>query len=170
MFQKNRDVIERKKEDIVLFFEVAPLDNADVFYSSQMAKATVSSLVDAIGQVSASLNKEIKLELKPKRNYSKRNNADYINLLKALKRLGKLVILDSNLNLYDVISRAKLVVAVPYSSPALIARELGVNSIFFAQDFETFKLSEEHDGIEVVVQIERLKEILVDTFCSNSSH
>jgi polysaccharide biosynthesis PFTS motif protein len=148
----------------ILFFEVAPLDHQDVFYSSAMSISTLLTLVSVVKKVSSKLTKPVTLSVKPKRRYSKRQNADYVETVYELESNGDISILDPNLNLYETISNAKLVIAPPYSSPAVIALEMGVKSIYFAQNYDPFDLLSIDDGIEIVVDADRLEAVIESIF------
>ena len=144
----------------IIFFEVAPLDHQDVFYSSAMSISTLLTLVSVVKKVSAKLTKPVALSVKPKRGYSKRQNIDYVQTVTELESCGEIILLDPHLNLYKTISNAKLVIAPPYSSPAVIALEMGVKSIYFAQNYYPYELLSIDDGIEIVVDAHRLEEVI----------
>ena len=60
-----------------------------------------------------------------------------------------LEILDYNENLYDLIQNAKVVVGYPFTSPVLIAKELGVFSAFYSSSVLLQK-SNLHNGIRFI--------------------
>ena len=63
--------------------------------------------------------------------------------------IGAIEILDYNENLYDLIQNAKVVVGYPFTSPVLIAKELGVFSAFYSSSVLLQK-SNLHNGIRFI--------------------
>ena len=89
--------------------------------------------------------------LKPKREYTKHHCSEYVSKLQTMK----LDLIDPKVDLYQCIENANFVVCVPYTSPAIIAQELGIPVCYFSTATE-FDLLESLDGIPVHKSIEAL--------------
>jgi hypothetical protein len=64
--------------------------------------------------------------------------------------------LPASANLYQTISQSDLVLAIPFTSPALLGKELGVNSFFVSTGIEGWDVPKFSDGIPILFQFERL--------------
>ena len=67
--------------------------------------------------------------------------------MKSQSDAGKLRILNSNSNLYDIIINSDLVLGVPYTSSVQIANMIGIRSAFVAIDSDEWDLMLELDGV-----------------------
>jgi polysaccharide biosynthesis PFTS motif protein len=72
-----------------------------------------------------------KVYLKHKRKVSKNHSMQYLNYINEKIAAKEITLVDSNQNLYDLISNSKLVIGFPFTSPVIIGRELGRPSIFY---------------------------------------
>ena len=59
-------------------------------------------------------------------------------------------------NLYQVVSESDFVLAIPFSSPAVLAKELGVRSAFIATGIVSWDIPVESNEISVEFQIDSL--------------
>jgi polysaccharide biosynthesis PFTS motif protein len=56
----------------------------------------------------------------------------YIDMLHNLYNSGIITKIDHREDIYDLVRNAKVVIAYPFTSPALIAKELGVDCAFYS--------------------------------------
>jgi hypothetical protein len=77
-----------------------------------------------------------------------------------LNNIHELEILPQKSNLYDVIYNSDLVIAVPFSSPAVIAEELGVKSAFVCLSPENYNLINGYAGIPLITTNRQLIDFL----------
>ena len=95
------------------------------------------------------------ITLKPKRVYLKHHSPIYVNRIKALNKSGYINSENVNVNLLDLISQAKIVVSLPFTTASLIAHRLGVPSCFYNPDLN-YDFGKFVDGIEVIDSKENL--------------
>jgi polysaccharide biosynthesis PFTS motif protein len=66
---------------------------------------------------------------------------------------------DPNANLYELISRSKCVIGIPYTSAVLVALELNIPCYYFFNS-TTIELPEYFNGIQVLKSTEELIHVL----------
>jgi hypothetical protein len=108
----------------LLYFDVTPLPRNDLFCSEAMLIKNLLALSEILKRVENISGRSLNSFLKPKRAHSKIHSKKYLDLRKQISNEGTLRTLDYDLNLYNLISGTRLVLAVPYTSPAFIALEL----------------------------------------------
>ncbi len=136
----------------ILVFDVTPKVNAsrDSFYSDTQMKQFISDIVWTINRKYP----EAVIKLKPKREYSSGDSSVYQDFLKSQN--SNINILRWNTNIINEIRKSDLVICIPFSSPALISKYLGVPTLFYSPSLE-FNLEEKHEGISVVEGIDQLQ-------------
>lgn len=139
-----------KKSNRILFFDVTPMEDAEGFYNEKMSLDTVNSLVNVIGTIKEKHDIVIELLVKPKRKHSSIFSKTYISRLKMLEHQNYIKLLDPYLNLYKEISKAEIIVCTPFTSPAIIARELNVPVCFFTKASDDWNLPKIDNGFEVI--------------------
>ncbi|EMI64598.1 polysaccharide biosynthesis PFTS motif protein [Leptospira noguchii] len=82
-----------------------------------------------IYNVSRDLN--LKIILKRKRIVGKLAHPKYRNFISQLEREQHFISIDPNVSAYQLIQKSKIVISMPFTSTALIARELGKVSIYY---------------------------------------
>jgi polysaccharide biosynthesis PFTS motif protein len=129
----------------VLVFDVTPkkLATQNNFYSSSNMQQFLTDLVEIVNDLAPSTL----LTLKPKRKYNSADDYSYIRLLKSLH--SKLKILAPTQDLVLLIREADLVICVPFTSPALLAKLMGKQVFYYSPSLE-FNLPLEYEGIRVV--------------------
>ena len=92
------------------------------------------NFISEIVQVNNALkvNSFIKVGLKPKREVGDMHSEKYIDMLHNLYNSGIITKIDHREDIYDLVRNAKVVIAYPFTSPALIAKELGVDCAFYS--------------------------------------
>ena len=139
-----------KKSNQILFFDITPLEDAEGFYNEKMSLDTVNSLVNVIGTIKEKYDIVIELLVKPKRKYSSIFSKAYTSRIKMLEHHNYIKLLDPNSNLYKEISKAEIIVCPPFTSPAIIARELNVPVCFFTKASNDWNLPKIENGFEVI--------------------
>lgn len=121
-------------------FDVTPLDpqwaqrNALAFsyYSLEVERAFLYDSLAACRSLEEKTGRPTHLILKPKRGYTPHHDSSYIDLVGGLARQGKIVLAgDEGRDLFGFISGLDLVIVAPFSSPAHIARSLGVPALYY---------------------------------------
>lgn len=148
-----RSLIPRR----VAFFDVTPLTDGLGIYTEESCIATLSSIISVTRDISLDESVPIELCLKPKREYSQFHSKKYIGYLQEQQETGSIKLLDSRSNIYEEVDRASVVISVPYSSPSVVAVELGVPTIFFFQTKDTWDFRSHFSSIPVVLSTEVLR-------------
>ena len=143
---------------VITYFDVTPLapsydyivGTQDNFYSERNALRDL----EAIEKLSANLNgafaNKVQVRIKPKRAYSQMHSKKYITKIMEHSRQHQIEILSPYANLYEIISQSDLVIATPWTSPAVLAKELATNSVFFTIRAAEWDLPAEYEGIRVI--------------------
>lgn len=150
----------------ILFFDVTPLENANTFYTYTTCVNTMNDLLQVVCELESALGKTVEIHIKPKRKYSKFHSERYVNFLSKLAKEGKIGIVNTNENLYEIISKAKYVIGVPFTSPVIVAKELGVPCVFYTGDFGEGDIGSLENGVLVITGRDDLrKEINSNANC-----
>jgi polysaccharide biosynthesis PFTS motif protein len=147
--------INRSQTKKLLIFDVTPKKNAgeDSIYSEKEMTQFVS---DIAGTTTAVYSNAL-IKLKPKRKYTSDDSIAYCDFLEANSSSIQILKWDSDIG--NEISKSDLVICVPYSSPALIAKHLGIPTIFYTPSLD-FKLDPIHEDILVVQGSTELRRFL----------
>ena len=120
----------------ILIFDVTPASNPNIHQGSIFNREDLKKFLIEITNASKELEDKYKIKLsvslKPKRRYLATHDRDYLNFLKDLELAGRLNILRSDENLYDVINLSRIVIGYPFVGPVIIGREQGVNSFYYS--------------------------------------
>jgi hypothetical protein len=152
----------------ILIFDITPADSSteEDFVNPIRAVNTIRDIINVTDDLKSYSNIPIEISIKPKRKYSKSHSNMYLKHLKNLVSRKKIVLLNHSLNLYEVVSEADLVICFPWTSPALIARELGVNVIYYVSDVKKeWNLSQNRD-IECIRSEQDLKVFIKKDYLS----
>jgi polysaccharide biosynthesis PFTS motif protein len=141
----------------LLYFDVTPLPRNDLFCSEAMLIKNLLALSEILKRVENISGRSLNSFLKPKRAHSKIHSKKYLDLRKQISNEGTLRTLDYDLNLYNLISGTRLVLAVPYTSPAFIALELKIPVAYLCVDVRDYKIEQEYEGIPVLRSREELE-------------
>lgn len=151
-------VIEKKDTEkfVITYFDVTPLEGSVDFYSEKNTTEVLNNVLRLIDLLEVKYPGRTIVRVKPKRKYSKYHSRKYISLLRTSAMQNKTRCLPASANLYQTISQSDLVLAIPFTSPALLGKELGVNSYFVSIGIEGWDVPKFSDGIPVLFQFERL--------------
>jgi len=154
---KNKSI--QKKYDVTIF-GVTPLEvNAESGYYS------VKNCLKFLHDIRLVLNKlkEVKaintIALKPKRKYHRSHSRQYLTYLKVWEKTEELIICNPESNLFELISESRVILAIPFSSPALIAKHLGIPCCYFNPD-KNYIFGNRFEGIEVLNSKPKLLDFL----------
>jgi polysaccharide biosynthesis PFTS motif protein len=159
---KRREVeIHPLPKNSILIFDVTPFDGlgTEVLYSKRIVTDFVEDIIFALNSCVTTNN----VYLKPKRNYTQKPVKDiapsksYLEFINQLHQSKKLQILESSLNLYEIIDGALLVIGIPFTSPVILAKEMKVESIYYIPDSaQDWIIGSIEDGIKVIQGREEL--------------
>ena len=133
----------------ILLFDITPpnsLPKNNIFNENNLCNF-LSEILQVTRQLK--VHSDLRIGLKPKRKPQYIHSKKYIDLVNNYNEIGAIEILDYNENLYDLIQNAKVVVGYPFTSPVLIAKELGVFSAFYSSSVLLQK-SNLHNGIRFI--------------------
>jgi polysaccharide biosynthesis PFTS motif protein len=155
MFYNGEEIASKPEGFTIQIFDVTPsrlpISQAS-FYSEPLMINFLENIISIQRDFYNNSLEPLTWKLKPKRRYHKTHSARYISQLSKMN----VELLDSGDNLYEITGSSNFVICVPYTSPALIAKELGVPVCYFstASDFELLDFIDE---IPVHKSVESLK-------------
>jgi polysaccharide biosynthesis PFTS motif protein len=160
VFQYPKSAQKKSKTYVITYFDVTPFQNFGGFYSEN----NTTSVLNLIIRLSEVLNEkypgQVLLLLKPKRKYRKSHSISYVSLVKKSVRNQKIGFIPPSANLYESIWSSDLVLAIPFTSPAVLAKELNVRSFFIWTGIGNWDIAATSDGVPVISSFEELlKEI-----------
>jgi polysaccharide biosynthesis PFTS motif protein len=127
----------KKKYDIVIF-DLTPKNNEsmyeDTLYTFPVAKKFIEDIIESVKLVTQKIDKDISIYLKHKRAFHKTHSLQYITYVGELAKNGQLSRLPLNVDLYEIIAASKMIICFPFTSSAIIARELKVPSIYYSSN------------------------------------
>jgi polysaccharide biosynthesis PFTS motif protein len=127
----------KKKYDIVIF-DLTPKNNEsmyeDTLYTFPVAKKFIEDIIESAKLVTQKIDKDISIYLKHKRAFHKTHSLQYITYVGELAKNGQLSRLPLNVDLYEIIAASKMIICFPFTSSAIIARELKVPSIYYSSN------------------------------------
>jgi polysaccharide biosynthesis PFTS motif protein len=145
----------------ITFFDVTPYKQSDNFYTEEMSIDNLLGLVRIKKELELLSAKEIKLQVKPKKSYSSLHSDKYIETLDMLSKSGDLELLSEVSNLYEVVNSSSLILGTPFTSPVLIASELGVPAAFICLAPGDFILTDRELPMSIILDanglIEKIK-------------
>lgn len=140
LFYPNKKNIKKLETNIikVVIFDVTP---KNIFHESNFGHESqalqfLEDIIAVVKKIKLQSGKVFKLEIKIKRPLTREHSKKYVKYLKILERKKVVRLLKSTANLYDVVGGADLVICIPWTSPGLIAVELGVPCIYYVPDSE----------------------------------
>jgi polysaccharide biosynthesis PFTS motif protein len=145
----------------VTVFDVTPMINSSSgsYYSD---KNCMKFINDILKVCSSELNlaKVRTVALKPKRKYMKLHSKPYVNFVRNLSHKNHLTLIDPNFDIFELVKSSKSVVVIPFSTPALIAKRLGVKSCYYNPD-SRYRLKKIIDGVRVLSTLEELEQFCI---------
>ena len=143
MFYTPKNTIQAQLNEFrILILDVTPLSNlpTDSIYNYKYAIEFLEDIILA-GEYLKSKFLKVELVLKPKRSYSNIHHSLYKKHLENLEKSNVIKSLPFSNNIYTETSRSKIVISPPYSSGALIAKEMNVKTCYYvpsitARNFE----------------------------------
>jgi polysaccharide biosynthesis PFTS motif protein len=154
MFYPKKSKVTTNHKFTITVFDVTPTE-LPIYQASIYSVGSTLHFLEDIEMVQNLLrdssSQGITWMLKSKRHYSKNHSPQYINRLQSMN----LSSIDPKMDLYQCIGNSNFVVCVPYTSPAIIAQELGIPVCYFSSSTD-FDLLESLDGILVHKSVESL--------------
>jgi polysaccharide biosynthesis PFTS motif protein len=154
MFYPNYVDMKAAKEIDYLVFDVTPYSTSSEldFYSTNTCTTFIESLREIFNQHPT---KDLRVSIKQKRELNTRHSPEYRDLLKSLNWK----IEPANANIYSLISSAKCVIGIPFTSAVLVASELNVPCFYFVNS-DKFDLPDNFNGVPVVKTLNSMKKVI----------
>jgi polysaccharide biosynthesis PFTS motif protein len=133
MFYKPSHITQAQLYDFkILILDVTPFSNLpkDSIYNYEYAIEFLKDVIVA-GEYLRGKSLQVDLVLKPKRSYSTKHHLLYRNYIKSLEKSGIIKCLPFSSDIYKATSESKIVISPPYSSGALIAKEMNVKACYY---------------------------------------
>jgi hypothetical protein len=135
----------------VAYFDITPFENPDTYYTIERMCTNLSKLIEVVRQMNLESQIEINLLLKPKRKTSKSHSRRYIEMVELFEKEGNLQVVRPEINLYGFISKVDCVIGVPFTSPVVVGRELGVASGYIDFYKDDYLIPEIQNGFPVIL-------------------
>jgi len=132
-FSSSMQDFEDIPENIVSVFDVQPMRSS--FYCSlgldieYYIPSVANRFLEDIYMLLS--NSHLKMALKRKRDVGKISHPHYRNIIKKLETLPNFVEVDPDVAAQELIKKSKAIISMPYTSTALIGRELGKPSVYY---------------------------------------
>jgi polysaccharide biosynthesis PFTS motif protein len=156
LFQEKILVSGSSSKFILTYFDVTPFNESSGLYSERNTIAVLDNLMSLTSSLDEIYPGKFRLRIKPKRKYSKVHSKTYISKIHEFSKNRCVELISPVSNLYQVVSASDFVLAIPFSSPAVLAKELGVRSAFIATGIVGWDIPLESNEISVEFQIDSL--------------
>lgn len=134
---------------VVTYFDVTPFSASSGFYSEKNTIAVLENVAFFASQMNRKYPGVFELRIKPKRKYSKRHSKIYISKIKEISNHLPISMIPASANLYKTVSESDYVLSIPFSSPAILAKELGVKTAFIATGITGWEIPEASNNVAV---------------------
>jgi polysaccharide biosynthesis PFTS motif protein len=116
----------------VLIFDVTPPSSMpeNIIYNERYVSDFITEIIQTVEELKG--YPPLKIGLKPKRETANFHSKIYLEILEQYFSSGRITKIDPKENIYDLILNAKVVLSFPFTSPVLIAKELGVACAFYS--------------------------------------
>ena len=160
-----------KVYDIVIF-DVTPYEpsfksdfdkisfSQNSIYSSYYATKFLQDLLWAIHEIERCFGTKLRIALKPKRKYTPLHSREYLAFLESLSKNGLIEILESESDLYKTIGESRMSISYPFSSPAIIAKELNIPTVYFLAG-DSIESNSLVDGIAFISDRTELRDFII---------
>ncbi len=155
-------LIQLKNDNFVItIFDVTPYSKANMsdFYTFDLCSRFLLKILKVVNEIEKELGVRVQIQVKSKRQRSSNHDPRYFDLLDSLARCSSITLLSENVNLYNLVYESDLVVSIPFTSPAFVAKELDIPSCYFLEGND-FHLPDLRDGVPVLTSVNSLSEFL----------
>jgi len=152
--------INREKREVftITYFDITPLSprnywivgSHELFNSEANALSDLCNFIEFSNRLFEKFGHRVEVRIKPKRASSRKRSEKYIAKITEIAGKGEIKILDAGINLYQTVYESDLVIATPWTSPAILAKELSVLSVFFSTRNEDWELPPVYRGLKVL--------------------
>jgi polysaccharide biosynthesis PFTS motif protein len=150
-------------KNTIAVFDVQPV--RDAFYKTlgisfeYYVPKVCNQFISDIFDVSQSL--DLSMAWKPKRDIGKKIHPTYRNFIKKIEISSNFILVDANISAIKLIEKSSIVISMPFTSTAILARELKKPSIFY----DPLNMLQKNDpgahGIPIITGIADLKKWVI---------
>ena len=150
-------------KNLIAVFDTSPLRVSEYVSlgtdDQYLTFPTVNHFIDDIVELAEENDFELtfKQKRKPKPGFMKRYDKRYLNKIENLRHHPLVHLFDPDISPQRLISSSNLVVSLPFSSTALIAKEMGVPSVYYDPMGQIFKDDRASHGVEVISDKDELQ-------------
>lgn len=156
LFQETKMEKKDSNKFVITYFDVTPLSGGKGFYSEENTILILNAIFRLVETLNSKYPGITEIQVKPKRRYSKLHSKAYISQLVHSSKAQRIRKLPSSANLFEIVSKSDLVLAIPFTSPAILAKELSVKSFFVCIGIEGWDVESSSGGIPVIFRFEEL--------------
>ena len=119
----------------VLIFDVIPyktnsMTETSIYTTSEMIKF-IEEVLLCVQEIGNKHQLSLSVGLKHKRKISNKHSSVYSRFVEKKLMTNEIEIIKPDQNLYDIISKSKIVIGFPFTSPVIIGQELHVPSVYY---------------------------------------
>jgi polysaccharide biosynthesis PFTS motif protein len=150
-----------KSYDLTIF-DVTPklgAQSIDTIFNGEYAKRFLSEIVLAATVLGDDRNQKIRIALKSKRSHKGFYEPSYSILLNSLAKNKVIDVIPPETNVFHLIRSSRTLVVYPFSSPAVIGKEMKVPTVFYDPSDYLLRTEDKY-GVPVLNSLDRLIEFL----------
>lgn len=172
MFYLPQEEINFDKVYDIVIFDITPYESSfksnfekisfsqNSIYSCYFAIKFLQEILWAKNEIERSFGIKLRIALKPKRKYTPLHSRDYLAFLDNSSKTGSIEILEPELDLYKTISKSRMSICYPFTSPAIIAKELEIPTAYFLSG-NSIESNSIVDGIEFITDRTKLLDFII---------
>jgi len=156
-------------EHHVVVFDVTPQEvysKINMIYAPGVVAKFMKDIIDVLLAVHRNSGVKITLVLKPKRDFAPEDAREYLDLIENWRKDGSLLVVSPQTNLYRIISESTAVISIPFTSPAIIGKELNIPTCYYS-DLDTIVSPQIRDGIVFIRSKVELHDFIVNALKDN---
>ena len=154
----------------VMVFDVTPvrpevahrIGLAYNYYSAENLLKFITDIVTAAARTEEKLGRKVRLVLKHKRSHEPTRDPGYVAAIERFTEAGALQLESPDTNVYALISRADVVIAVPWSSPVYVAQDAGKPALYYDPTGELLPAHEAAADVPFVAGAAKLEQRLLE--------
>lgn len=161
-FKMREKKTAKQKLNQIVIFDVSPQKHVKkiTFYQMELISKFFEDIVVAKNGIEKT--RDFELILKPKRTLGSNHLNSYLKLLKRLQKESELRVIDPDVNPYSLIAESTLIISIPFTSIALIGKEVNTNSIYYYPFFNKIYHPNPKLEVPLIYGVSNLREYMRD--------
>ena len=132
------------------------------YYSAENLLKFITDIVTAAARTEEKLGRKVRLVLKHKRSHEPTRDPGYVAAIERFTEAGALQLESPDTNVYALIARADVVIAVPWSSPVYVAQNAGKPALYYDPTGELLPAHEAAADVPFVAGAAKLEQRLLE--------